>query len=117
MMTAPLEDRAPIGSPRTARRWSGMVVKGAVSVLVVALLFIRVPPGQVLEAATSTGVAGYAGVAVGLFAFLLLGALRVHLSVGAFARVPFQSVAWLYCRSVALGAFTPGQVGELFGLA
>lgn len=88
-------------------------LKALVSVGVLAILLLRIPPAQVLDAAASAGLGGYLGVTLGLAVFLLLGALRVYLTVGAFAQVPFMTVAWIYWRSVALGAFTPGQVGEL----
>jgi uncharacterized protein (TIRG00374 family) len=95
------------------RPLTAAVLKTAVSIGVLGLLLWRVPPAELISAAASAGWAGYLGVTVGLALFLLLGALRVHLTVGAFASVPFRTVAWLYWRSVALGAFTPGQVGEL----
>lgn len=100
---------------RAAERWrlASTVLKAAVSIGLLGVLVFRIPPGQVFAAAASAGFTGYLGVTLGLIAFLLLGALRVHLTVAAFARVPFLTVAWLYWRSVALGAFTPGQVGEL----
>jgi uncharacterized membrane protein YbhN (UPF0104 family) len=104
----------PIGRQATAqRRLAPTIAKIGVSAGLVAILLFRVPFGEVVAAATSAGIAGYLGVTLGLIAFLFLGAVRVHLTVGAFARVPFATVAGLYWRSVALGAFTPGQVGEL----
>jgi uncharacterized protein (TIRG00374 family) len=105
----------PVDAPPAAASRSPLsfAVRALVSIGIVGVLLLRIPPRQLLEAATSAGFLGYLGVTVGLAVFLLLGALRVQLTVSAFARMPFASVAWLYGRSVALGAFTPGQVGEL----
>ena len=101
-----------VAKPR-ARAVFVPAVKALVSAGLLAYLLSRISLHDVVAAAAATSVLGYAAVALGLLVFLLLGTWRVYQIVRVFAPISFIHVLGMYWVSVAFGAFTPGQLGEL----